>query len=194
MNVLLDRLGIRLPIVQAPMAGISPPEMAAAVSNAGGLGSIGVGNVDVKTARAMIAATRARTDRPFNVNLFCHPPAARNAAVEAAWVRRLAPLFAKYNAQAPTQLHEIYKSFVEDYEMAEMLIAERPAVVSFHFGLPGEGTMRALQKQGVLLLATATNLDECRRFKWLASMWLWRKAMRRAVIAGISIRRLRMSD
>jgi nitronate monooxygenase len=162
MNALLRKLGVRLPIIQAPMAGISPPDMAAAVSNAGGLGSIGVGNVDAKAAREMIAATRAKTDRPFNVNLFCHPPAVRDAAVEAGWTRRLAPLFAKYNAQVPTEMHEIYKSFVEDREMAEMLIAERPAVVSFHFGLPDERTIRALQMQGVGLLATATNVAEAK--------------------------------
>jgi nitronate monooxygenase len=162
MNALLDRLGIRLPIIQAPMAGISTPEMAAAVSNAGGLGSIGVGNVDAQAAREIIAATRAKTNRPFNVNLFCHQPAARNDGIEAAWTRRLAPLFANYNAQPPAELHEIYKSFVEDRDMAEMLIAERPAVVSFHFGLPDEETIRALQKQGILLLATATNLAEAK--------------------------------
>ena len=74
MGPLLRRIGIELPIVQAPMAGVSTPEMAAAVSNAGGLGSIGVGAVDAEGARRMIAAVRARTDRPFNVNVFCHRP------------------------------------------------------------------------------------------------------------------------
>ncbi|HEX4412769.1 MAG TPA: nitronate monooxygenase, partial [Lacipirellulaceae bacterium] len=162
MNALLERLGIRLPIIQAPMAAISTPEMAAAVSNAGGLGSIGVGNLDAKAARELILATRAKTDRPFNVNLFCHQPAVRSAAAEAAWTRRLAPLFAKYDAQAPAELHEIYKSFVEDREMAEMLVAERPAVVSFHFGLPDEATLRALQGQGIVLLASATNVAEAK--------------------------------
>lgn len=162
MNALLDQLGIRLPIIQAPMAGISTPDMAAAVSNAGGLGSIGVGNLQVKAAREMIVATRAKTDRPFNVNLFCHQPAVRNAAIEAAWIGRLAPLFAKYDAKAPAELHEIYKSFVVDREMADMLLAERPAVVSFHFGLPDAATINALREQGILLLGTATNVAEAK--------------------------------
>lgn len=74
MNSLLRRLGIELPIVQAPMAGVSTPEMAAAVSNAGGLGSIGIGAADPESARGMIRAVRARTGRPFNVNVFCHSP------------------------------------------------------------------------------------------------------------------------
>ena len=87
MNTLLGKLGIRLPIIQAPMAGVSTPAMAAAVSNAGALGSIGVGAVDAETARKMISTVRAATDRPFNVNLFCHEPAIANAAREAAWLR-----------------------------------------------------------------------------------------------------------
>ena len=62
---LLDLLGIRLPIIQAPMAGISSPAMAAAVSRVGGLGSIGVGAIDATGARAMIAAVRQRTSGPL---------------------------------------------------------------------------------------------------------------------------------
>src|SRR3954470_6517601 len=96
MNSLLRRLGIDLPIIQAPMAGVSTPEMAAAVSNAGGLGSIGIGAADPKTARAMIRAVRALTDRPFLVNVFCHAPAVPDPARESAWLSRLAPEFARY--------------------------------------------------------------------------------------------------
>src|ERR1700730_1169478 len=107
MDPFLRKLGIELPIIQAPMAGVSTPEMAAAVSNAGGLGSIGVGSVDAETTRQMIAAVRARTDRPFQVNVFCHRPAVANAAREAAWLARLAPEFARYGAKPPTRLVEI---------------------------------------------------------------------------------------
>ena len=71
----LEKVGIRLPIIQAPMAGISPPAMAAAVSNAGGLGSIGVGATNAAGARAMIKSARELSDGPLNVNLFCHRPA-----------------------------------------------------------------------------------------------------------------------
>jgi nitronate monooxygenase len=157
---LLHKLGIRLPIIQAPMAGISTPAMAAVVSNAGGLGSIGVGNVDVAAARAMIADVRQRTDKPFNVNVFCHAPAVRNAKREANWLNHLAPHFRAYNAAPPAALNEIYKSFREDDEMATMLVEERPAVVSFHFGLPKNETMRAIHNAGIVQLANATNLRE----------------------------------
>jgi nitronate monooxygenase len=153
-------LGIRLPIIQAPMAAVSTAEMAAAVSNAGGLGSIGIGNLDAIAARALIAAVRARTDRPFNVNVFCHRPAVRDAAIEGAWIRKLSPLFEKYGSQPPAKLREIYTSFVVDDKTTAMLIEERPPVVSFHFGLPSRHVIDALRKQNMTLLATATNVAE----------------------------------
>ncbi len=160
MNALLAKLGINLPIIQAPMAGISTPALAAAVSNAGGLGSIGVGNVDAETARGMIAAVRAATNRPFNVNVFCHAPAIADPVREAAWLARLAPHFSRFGAKPPEHLREIYKSFVTDDSMLAMLVEERPKVVSFHFGLPAAERIGALRSAGVALLATATNLQE----------------------------------
>jgi nitronate monooxygenase len=162
MNPLLRRLGIELPIIQAPMAGVSTPEMAAAVSNAGGLGSIGVGASDPEAARAMIRAVRAGTDRPFNVNVFCHAPAAPDPAREAAWVARLAPAFARYGATPPARLREIYTSFTADAAVRAVLLAEKPPVVSFHFGLPPRAVIGALRAAGIVLLATATNPAEGR--------------------------------
>src|SRR4051794_13530982 len=142
------------------MAGVSTPEMAAAVSDAGGLGSVGVGAVDAEGTRQMIAAVRSRTDRPFNVNVFCHRPAATDAAREAAWLDRLRPEFARYGAQPPARLTEVYQSFLTDDAKLAVLLAERPAVVSFHFGLPARERIAALRAAGIVLLATATNLDE----------------------------------
>ena len=160
MNPLLRRLKLDLPIIQAPMAGVSTPEMAAAVSGAGGLGSIGIGASDPETARGMIRAVRAKTDRPFNVNVFCHAPAVADPALEAAWAARLAAEFARYGATPPTRLREIYTSFVTDAATQAVLLEEKPAVVSFHFGLPAPDVIAALREAGVVLLATATNLGE----------------------------------
>lgn len=161
-RALLDRIGVRHPIIQAPMAGVSTPEMAAAVTNAGGLGSIAVGATDADGARDMIAAVRALTGGPFNVNLFCHRPATVRPADEAAWIEHLRPWFEEFGAEPPSELREIYHSFVEDEAMLEMLLIARPAVVSFHFGLPPVDWIKALQSAGVVLLATATSLAEAR--------------------------------
>ncbi|MFW7267094.1 NAD(P)H-dependent flavin oxidoreductase [Gluconacetobacter sp. Hr-1-5] len=158
----LDRIGLALPLIQAPMAGVSTPAMAAAVSEAGGLGSIGVGAVDVAGARGMIAEIRERTDRPFNVNLFVHPAPCRDPAREDGWRGWLAPLFAAFDRPVPTALRVPYKSFADDPEMLDMLCAVRPPVVSFHFGIPSAGIVAALRATGALLLATVTSLDEAR--------------------------------
>ena len=151
-----------MPIIQAPMAGVSTPEMAAAVSNAGGLGSIGVGSVDAEVTRQMIAAVRSRTDRPFNVNVFCNQPAVADAQREEAWLARLGPEFARYGVRPPVRLTEIYQSFLTDDDKFAVFLAERPAVVSFHFGLPARDRIEALRAAGIVLLATATSLDEGR--------------------------------
>ena len=157
---LLARLELRLPIVQAPMAGVSTPAMAGAVSDAGALGSLSVGATDVHGARAAIAAVRALTDRPFNVNLFCHQPAIADPVAEGAWIERLRPAFADFAAEPPPVLTEVYRSFVDDEAMFELLLRERPPVVSFHFGLPSATCIAALAKAGVVMLATATSLAE----------------------------------
>ena len=157
---LLSLLGIDLPIVQAPMAGVSSPDMAAAVSEAGALGSIGVGATDVDGARRMIAEVRARTARPFQVNLFCHRPAIADTGRERRWIERFRPLFAEFDAEPPETLDEIYRSFVGHDAMLEMMIDERPPVASFHFGLPTDEAIAALRAAGITLLATATSLAE----------------------------------
>lgn len=157
---LFDTLGLVHPIIQAPMAGVSTPDMAAAVSNAGALGSIAVGAVDASTARSMIDAVRERTDRPFNVNLFVHAPARPKPEIERHWIDALAPLFVDYGAQPPPSLREIYRSFAEDDAMLDMLVDTRPAIVSFHFGLPDRRRIDRLKAAGCRLLASATNLDE----------------------------------
>ncbi|CAE6734066.1 Nitronate monooxygenase [Paraburkholderia domus] len=157
---LLARLGVALPIIQAPMAGVGTPALAAAVSNAGALGSLGVGAMNAQSARAAIHELRALTSKPFNVNVFVHAPAVADPIREARWLDYLAPHFARFGAKPPTALSEIYTSFVEDDAMLAMLIDERPAVVSFHFGLPSAAKIAALREAGIMLLASATSLDE----------------------------------
>lgn len=162
-TALTRRLGLDHPIIQAPMAGTSTPELAAAVANAGALGSIALGAVDAETARRDLRRTRSLTRRPFNVNLFCHTPAPPDPVRNRAWIESLRPLFAGFGAEPPADLRDIYKSFLVDDEVLAMLLEERPAVISFHFGLPGADRIAALKVTGALLLATATTPGEGRK-------------------------------
>jgi nitronate monooxygenase len=159
---MFDQFDLSVPLIQAPMAGVSTPALAAAVCNAGAMGSIGVGATDAAGARAMIEAVRAGTDRAFNVNLFVHRSPQPDPAREAAWLTVLAPLFAEFDAPPPATLHTIYRSFADDPEMLAMLLAVAPPVVSFHFGLPPADAVAALRSRGIVLLATATSVAEAR--------------------------------
>lgn len=159
---LLDLLQLDVPIIQAPMAGVSTPEMAAAVSNAGALGSLGVGATNAAGARQMISAFRERSSRSLNVNVFCHAPARADRTREARWIERLRPELERLGATPPAALKEIYRSFVEDDDMLAMLIEEKPRVVSFHFGMPARERIESLHNACIVLLGTATSLAEAR--------------------------------
>src|SRR5437773_1383569 len=78
-------LGVELPIIQAPMAGVQGSAMAVAVSNAGGLGSLPCALLSLDATRSELAAITSRTAKPYNVNLFCHAPPTPNPQREAAW-------------------------------------------------------------------------------------------------------------
>ncbi|HBT4751780.1 TPA: nitronate monooxygenase [Klebsiella quasipneumoniae subsp. quasipneumoniae] len=159
-NSLLSLLDIDYPLIQAPMAGVSTPALAAAVSHAGALGSLGLGASTVAQAEAMIVATRRLTDRPFNVNLFCHAPPRRDARREADWAETLRPHFTRFGSLPPASLREIYQTFIGHTAMLELLLDLSPAVVSFHFGLPEREAIQRLRQQGIVTLATATSLKE----------------------------------
>jgi nitronate monooxygenase len=162
---LLQQLDVSIPIVQAPMAGVSTPELAAAVSNAGGLGSIGIGAADVTGARAMIEETRARTRRAFNVNVFVHAAPQADASREQQWLEALRPLFLEHDAEPPATLKTIYTSFADDDDMLAMLVEVAPPVVSFHFGVPSAERIAALKAAGCVLLGSATSLSEAQQLQ-----------------------------
>jgi nitronate monooxygenase len=160
LHPLLKSLGLAHPIFQAPMAGVSTPELAAAVSNAGALGAISVGAASLSDAAKLIDATRARTPAALNVNVFCHAPARPDAARERAYIERMTPLLTRYGATPPLALREIYQSFLEHDAMLELLIEKRPEVVSFHFGVPAVARVTQLRKAGCVLIASVTSLLE----------------------------------
>jgi nitronate monooxygenase len=160
-TALTDLLGIEHPIIQAPMAGSSTLELAVAVAGAGGLGSLAAAMLPPARLREEVSALRAATNRPFNVNFFVHQPPSDDPARTARMTARLAPYYAELGIAPPTDLPAPSPPF--DDAMLEALLAERPKVVSFHFGLPDADQLQALQAIGTVLLASATTVAEARQ-------------------------------
>ncbi|QGX91292.1 nitronate monooxygenase [Tatumella sp. TA1] len=159
---LLTQLGIRYPIFLAPMAGITTPELASLVCEAGGLGALGLGASDACHAEAAINATQRLTSKPFQVNFFCHRVAPLDPQKGQAWREYLAPFFARFQQPTPTTLSAPYRAFDEDPALLEVILATRPAVVSFHFGLPSTATLRALRQAKIPYWVSVTRLSEAR--------------------------------
>jgi nitronate monooxygenase len=161
---LLDLFRVEVPIVQAPMAGAQGVALAIAVSEAGGLGSLPCSMLDVDGVRSAMAAFRAATSRPVNVNFFCHTKASTDVAVEARWRDMLTPYYAEFGLGTDTQAADIN---LEPFDAARCEVVEdlRPDVVSFHFGLPDESLLARVKGTGSPVLSTATTVAEAR---WLA--------------------------
>lgn len=156
-------LGTDLPILQAPMAGVQGSALTVAVSNAGGLGALPCAMLGPDALRQELAAIRAQTDRPFNVNFFCHTPPAPDAAREAAWRATLAPAYAEFGID-PATISAGPGRRPFDAETAELLAAFAPPVVSFHFGLPPPELLARVRGWGAKVLSSATTVEEAR---WL---------------------------
>lgn len=160
---LIDLLDIEHPIVLAPMAGLGTVELAAAVCEAGGLGSIGCGTMQPALAAEAIRALRGLTRRPINVNFFCHGAAKADACRELAWRETLAPYHRALGLDpgAPTSATDI-PPFGD--AMCAIVETNRPEVVSFHFGLPDAALLSRVKAAGSLVLSSATTVEEAR---WL---------------------------
>jgi nitronate monooxygenase len=161
---LLDLLGIEIPIIQAPMAGFATVELAAGVSEAGGLGSLGLAMASPDEMRALIQRFRALTTKPINANFFCHEDLPVDPGSHRAWHDRLA----SYRAEAGLGSNEI-PSPVRRPPFGALMCAAveemRPEVVSFHFGLPEQSLVSRVKAAGCRVLASATTVQEARRLE-----------------------------
>jgi nitronate monooxygenase len=160
---LTELFGIRLPIIQAPMAGAQAGAMAIAVSNAGGLGSLPCAVLTPETLRKELDLIKAQSDKPYNVNFFCHTEVAVDPARESKWREALAPHYKHFGIDAaaiPTGAGRA--PFSEEF--ADVLESYRPPVVSFHFGLPSAQLLARVKSWGSKIVSSATTVDEAR---WL---------------------------
>jgi nitronate monooxygenase len=156
-------LGTDLPIIQAPMAGAQVSAMAIAVSNAGGLGSLPCAMLTADAMRSELAAIKAGTGKPYNVNFFCHTPTAPSAEREAAWRKTLGPYYTEHGID-PATIAAGPGRAPFSAEAADILEACKPRVVSFHFGLPSPELLARVRSWGSKILSSATTVDEAR---WL---------------------------
>lgn len=155
-------LGIDIPLVQAPMAGVQGSALALAVSGARALGSLPAAMLTPEQLRSELAVLAA-SERPYNVNFFCHTPPVPDPAREAAWRAALAPFY----AEAGLDLGAVPAGagrmpFSE--AVADLIEPVRPPVVSFHFGLPAPALVARVKRWGARVLSSATTVDEAR---WL---------------------------
>lgn len=156
---ILDLLGIELPIIQAPMANATTPDMVIAVCEAGGLGSMPAAALSIDQLREALTTIRQATRRPINVNFFCHHPPTPDAERERQWKNLLEPYYRELGADfdAPTPVsnrapfNEAACAVVEEF---------RPEVVSFHFGLPEKTLLTRVKATGAKVLSSATTVEE----------------------------------
>jgi len=155
---LTNLLDIEHPIIQAPMAGASTPEMAAAAANAGCLGSLGCAMMSAGVYTKTYNATRAMTNGALNMNFFCHNEPEINQDKIAAATERLKPYYDELGMEEMPEAKPTHFPFGGD--VADAVIASVPNIVSFHFGLPDLAYVEALKQKGVKILSTATTVKE----------------------------------
>lgn len=152
-------LGIELPIIQAPMAGVQGHALTVAVSNAGGLGSLPCAMLSADALHDELTAISRQTSRPYNVNFFCHQSPMPDPTREAVWRQALMPFFEELEID-PGTIPSGPGRLPFSAESADVLAVFKPPVVSFHFGLPAPELLDRLRGWGATILSTATTVDE----------------------------------
>jgi len=156
---MLNFLGTDLPIIQAPMAGVQDSRLAAAVSNAGGLGSLPCAMLTAAALRAELEALKGSTNRPFNLNFFAHTPPGPDTSAEKSWRAALAPYYREYGLDEGV-INNGPGRQPFNAEMAAIVEEFQPAVVSFHFGLPAPESLQRVKAAGATVLSSATTVEE----------------------------------
>ena len=161
---LAARLGVALPIVQAPMAGWSGVALAVAVARAGGLGSLPAAMLTGEQLLAQIDEFRRATDAPVNVNFFCHTAPEVSPSTLDRWTETLSRFDAELGVDRRASSAPSRSPFDDD--LCRLVERRRPEVVSFHFGLPAPELVDRVRDTGAVVLSSATTVAEA---VWLES-------------------------
>lgn len=174
--LLTDLLGSELPLIQAPMAGSQDHRLAATVCQTGGIGSIPCAMLTPAALRQELEAIRALTERPFNLNFFSHVQPAADAGREARWREALAPYYRELGQDQASIASGPGRLPFND-EAAALVEEFRPAVVSFHFGLPEDALLQRVRRSGAKILSSATTVDE--------ALWLQERGVDAVIAQGL---------
>lgn len=158
-----ELFGIELPILLAPMAGPGTPELAIAVSEAGGLGSLPCAMLSAEHIARDLGIIQQRTAKPINVNFFCHAPPTPDAAREAGWKARLTGYYHELGLDPAAPFTAAERRPFDDAACA-LIEQFRPKIVSFHFGLPDKRLVDRVKMAGSVVISSATTVEEAR---WL---------------------------
>ena len=159
----LDVVKIEHPIVLAPMAGSMDADLAIAVAQAGGLGSLPVGMLDEQKMRTQTATFRAATAKPVNLNFFVNKQPELNNAREHAWRERLKPYYAELDIDPAAPVPSSNRAPF-DVTLCTAVEEIKPEVVSFHYGLPDAALLKRVREAGCVVMSSATTVAEAR---WL---------------------------
>lgn len=157
-SALTDLLSIEHPIIQAPMAAASTPALAAAVSNAGGLGSLGCALQTADAFSKDVRATQKATNHPIHVNFFVHEEPRSEPAREANAKALLQPYYDEMELGPVPDAKATHFPF--NRAMLDTVLEVRPQIISFHFGLPDADIISAIKQAGMTLLSSATSVRE----------------------------------
>ena len=175
-RTLTELLGTRLPLIQAPMAGVQGSALAIAVCKAGALGSLPGAMLAPKTLHQELTAIQTATSQAYNVNFFCHTPPEPDPQRDAGWLRALVPYFAEFgldSEKVPSGAGRV----PFHAGSAEVLARFKPRVVSFHFGLPSPELLAQVRSWGATILSSATTVAE--------ALWLQDRGVDAIIAQGL---------
>ncbi|WP_394192721.1 NAD(P)H-dependent flavin oxidoreductase [Pseudoalteromonas atlantica] len=156
-------LHTELPLIQAPMAGVQDYRLAAAVSNSGGLGSLPCAMLSKEQLIDEITKLCQATDKPYNLNFFCHEVIGYTQQQKQQWHQLLSPYLKEHGIDESSLSMTATRQPI-DKEIVKLIAPFKPPVVSFHFGLPSDDIVQEIKSWGSKVIASATTVDEA---KWL---------------------------
>src|SRR5690242_16779374 len=162
-NALTERLNLKWPILQAPMGSASTPALAASVTNAGGLGGLGMWGRTAEQAARRIAGFRQQSGGSLNVNYPIWPDPTPAAEASEAMRRHLQPRYDALGLGAVPRPQGEVSDVGPDH--VALLLDTKPEVASFHFGLPEPDVIAALKAAGIFIMSSATTVAEARRLE-----------------------------